>query len=473
MTAAAGAKLVGGAGLLLWLLAQPPALSAQEPASPSTTNLVPSSAFQGSVPGATPVSDVLPLSLGRAVELGLANNLGLLLNREVVTSARGERWVALAQLLPNLSGSASAHHLKESLASTGITLPGAPTVVGPFNYYDARVSLSQRIFDLSAIERERAAAHRVSAAEFSEQDAKDLVVLTVGAGYLQALAGQARIETVRAQLATAQTMLEHAVEMHRAGVTPGIDEVRARVEWLTRSQQLIVVENEFAKQKLSLLRLIGLPLAQEVALVDREPFLPMTTGTLGQHLEQALAARADYRAARSELESAHAGVRAARTQRMPSLVLNADYGEIGRTLSQLEATYQITGSLSIPIFEGGRIHGDVVRAEAQVRQREAELADLRGRIEYEIRSALLDLGAARLEVSVARQTVELAETNLWQAEERFRAGLNDNLEVVQAQQSVAAAQEGVVDSQYRLNLAKLMLARAIGIASFAGHSPGR
>lgn len=442
-------------------------------AQPPETGSTAAVGFQGSVPRVEPVAGTIPLSLGRALELGLANNLGLLLSDQGVAAARGERWIALAQLLPNLSGSASAHHLKESLASTGITLPGGPAVVGPFNFYDARLFLSQRIFDLSAIERERAAAHQVRAAEFTEKDARELVVLSVGAGYLQALAAQARVETVRAQRATAQTMLEHAVELHRAGVTPGIDEVRARVEWLSRSQQLIVVENEFARQKLSLARLIGLPLAQEVALVDREPFLPAATGTLAEHLAQALEARPDYRAAQAELDAARSALRAARVQRLPSLVLDADYGHIGRTLSSLQATYQITGSLSIPIFEGGRIHGEVLRAEAQVKQREEELADLRGRIEYEIRSALLDLGAARLEVAVARQTVELAENNLWQAEERFRAGINDNLEVVQAQQSVAAAQEGVVDSQYRLNLAKLMLARAVGTAATGGLSAGR
>jgi len=420
--------------------------------------------FQGSVPAEKGTPGILPLSLQRAIELGLANNLGLLLSKEGTLSARGQRWVEFSRLLPNLSTSASAHHLKESLAITGISLPNVPAVVGPFNFYDARIFLSQRIFDLEAIKRTRAASLEVSAAELSEKDARELVVVAVGAAYLQALAGYARVETVTSQVATASTILDRAVEMHKAGVTPGIDELRARIEWLTRSQQLIVVENELAKQKLSLLRLIGLPVGQEFALTDQAPFQPLIAGAVEDDVSRALAAREDYRAAQRLLEAAQVSQQAAWAQHLPALVLDADYGATGISLSTMNTTYHIVGSIRMPIFEGGKIHGDVLRAKAELSRRAEELGDLRTRIEYEVRSALLDVGAAAREVEVARQTVELAELSLTQAQERFAAGINDNLEVVQAQQSVAAAHEGLVSSQYQHNLSKLLLARAMGVA---------
>jgi outer membrane protein TolC len=420
--------------------------------------------FQGSVPAERGTAGVLPLSLRRAIELGLANNLGILLSKEGVLSARGQRWIEFSKILPNLSTSASVHHLKESLAISGISLPGVPAVVGPYNFYDARVFLTQRIFDLEAIKRSQAAAHELSAAELSERDARELVVVTVGAAYLQALADATRVETVKAQVVTAGTILDRAVEMHKVGVTPGIDELRARVEWLTRSQQFIVVENDLAKQKLGLLRMIGLPVGQEIELTDRAPFQPLAAGAVDEDISKALASRDDYRAGQNLLQAAQASHLAAQAQRLPSLVLDADYGATGISLSSMNTTYHIVGSIKMPIFEGGKIHGDEQRAKALVKEREEELGDLRTRIGFEVRCALLDVGAAAREVDVASKTVELAELALSQAQERFAAGINDNLEVVQAQQSVAAAHEGQVSSQYQHNLAKLLLARAMGVA---------
>ena len=443
-------------------------LSAQEQASygpaKGMSGSPPAGAFQGSVPAAGKTAGVLLLSLGRAIDLGLSNNLGLLLSKEGLTSARGRQWQERSRLLPDLSTSASVHRLQESLAITGITLPGVPAVVGPFNFYDARVFLSQRLFDLEAIKRSRAAAYEAAAAEFSLQDARELVVVSVGAAYLEALSGYARVETVKSQVITARVILDRAVEMHQAGVTPGIDQLRAKVEWLTRSQQLIVSENDFAKQKLTLLRLVGLPVAQEIALQDQAPYRLIATGSLDQLLSRALRTREDYRAARNLLQAAEASGQAARAQRLPSLVLEADYGVTGLELSGLHDTYHIVGSIKMPIFEGGKIHGDQLSSLALVRQRRDELADLASRIEFQVRVALLDLEAAAKQAEVSGQTVELAEQTLSQAQERFSAGINDNLEVVQAQQAVASAHEALISSLYSLNLARLLLARALGSA---------
>ncbi|GFO54036.1 RND transporter [Geomonas sp. Red276] len=461
------------AALLVLLLAIPSSYAQEStytgliiPPGPAV-NVAPE--FSGSLPRGPRVAadELLPLSMQRAIEIGLANNLGLLLTREGIESARGRRWVELSRLLPNLITSASVHHLKESLAITGISVPGVPSVVGPFNYYDGRIFLTQRIFDLEAIERTRAASHEVAAASYSEKDARELVVVAVGAAYLQALTAEARVQTVAAQLVTANTILDRAVELHKAGVTPGIDELRARVEVLARTQQLIVAENDLAKQKLTLNRMIGLPVGEEVTLTDQAPFEPVLVLPAHELITRALASRDDYRAAERLVKAAESTHTAALAQRLPALVLDADYGATGLTLSTMKETYHIVGSLTLPIFEGGKIHGDVLRAEALVKQRRDELEDLRGRIEYEVRTAILDMQAAARQVQLATRNTELAEATLAQAQERFAAGIDNNLAVVQAQQSVAAAHEAELSSLYQHNLAKLLLTRAVGGADAA------
>ncbi len=462
-----------GRGLLIFFAAMTgisaaaASLSAQEGSSygiGGQTGSPTAAQLEGSVPGESKIAGVLVLSLQRAMELGLANNLGLLLSKEGLVSARGRHWQELSRLLPNLTSSASFHRLQESLAITGINFPGVPAVVGPFNFYDARIFLSQRLFDLEAIKRSRAAAYELDAAQFSQSDARQLVVVAAGAAYLEALTGYARVESLKAQVITARAILDRAEAMHRAGVTPGIDELRARVEWLTRSQQLIVAENDAAKQKLNLIRLIGLPVGQEIELQDQPPYRSIPAETPERLLSLALRSRDDYRAAQHLVKAAEASRQAAGAQRLPALLLNADYGVTGLTPSTLRDTYHIVGTLRLPLFEGGRIRGDVLRSEAQVRQRREELSDLASRIEFELRVALLDLEAAARQVEVARETVQLAELALSQAGERFSAGISDNLEVVQAQQSVAAAHEALISSLYRQNLAKLLLAKAAGVA---------
>lgn len=423
-----------------------------------------SSRVMGSVVAEKQQAGILFLSLDRALEMGLRNNLALLLSQEEVKSARGQQWQELRKLLPNLNSEGTIHRLQENLAITGISLPNVPAVVGPFTYYDLRVSLSQRLFDLEAIRRYSASRYGKTAADLSAQDARELVVVAVGATYLQTLAAQARVETVRTQVTTAETILNRAMELHREGVSPGIDELRARVELLTRKQQLIVAENGLSKEKLNLVRLIGLPVGQEIQLTDTAPYQPLVAADQDILVSRALNARRDFRAMENLVQGAEASRQAAGAQRLPSLFLNADYGLTGLKPSSMEATYHVVGSIRLPIFQGGKIHGDILNAEALLKQRQDERDDLRSRIEYEVRTAILDVQAAGRQVDVAKNTVELAELALSQAQERFSAGINDNLEVVQAQQSVAAAHEALISALYQHNLAKLLLTRATGTA---------
>jgi outer membrane protein TolC len=281
---------------------------------------------------------------------------------------------------------------------------------------------------------------------------------------LQAIANAARIETTQAQVTNSKALYDKAVDQQKAGLSPGIDTLRSQVEFQTRQQQLIVARNDFAKQKLNLARAIGLPLGQEFELTEKAPYEALTALPLETYLQRAYTSRADYQAAEAKVRSAELSKRGAAAGRYPSLDVNANVGDIGVTPSQSNGTWQVSGSLNIPIFAGNRVHADVLEADSQLKQVRSQLGDLRGRIDYEVRSALLDLNAAAEQVEVARSSVDLAEMALTQSQDRFSAGVADNLEVVQAQESVANAHETYIQSLYAHNLAKVELAYAIGDA---------
>jgi outer membrane protein TolC len=420
--------------------------------------------FQGSVPAGEAVPGVLPLSLPDALKRGLQHNLGLLVSADATQSARGEQWRALSLLLPNVSAQLTENRQQLNLATFGISAPGFPKIVGPFSVFDIRGYFSQRLVDMSSVQSARAAAAGVSAAEYSYKDARDLVVLVVSNEYLLTIAAAARVDAAVAQLTTAQSLYTRAQDLLKSGLIPSIDELRARVEMQTRQQQLIVGKNDLAKQKLNLARVIGLAAGQEFLLTDPVPYAPLALAALDEDLKRAFASRPDYQSALARVRAAQLNRSAAKAERLPSILFNADYGDTGLTPGNSHGTFSLAGTLRVPIFQGGHTHGDVLAADAIFKQRQSELADLRGRIDYQIRTARMDLQAAGDQVEVAKSSLELAGRTLTQAQDRFAAGVVDNLEVVQAQETLANANENYISSVYAYNLSKVMLARATGLA---------
>ncbi len=442
---------------------------AQNSAStPSITLPGSQSPFTGSEPEGKVTQEVLQIGFQDAIERGLRNNLGLLLSGDQTLMARGERWKELSNLLPNLTARIQENVQTESLTALGLktnVFPfPIPRVIGPFNYFDARASLTQSIFNFHDLEKERAASASLKSAQYSYKDAREVVVLAVGNAYLVAIATAARIETTTAQVANAQALYNKALDQQNAGLSPAIDTLRSQVELQTRQQQLIVARNDYAKQKLSLSRIIGLPPGQEFQLTEKAPYQALTPLPLESYLQRAYVSRPDYHAAQAQVLSAELTHRAAAAGRYPTADLSANFGDIGVTPAQSNGTWQVNGGISIPIFQGGKVHSDLLEADAQLKQARSQLGDLRGRIDYEVRTALLDLTAAAEQVEVARSSVELAEEAFNQSKDRFAAGVTDNLEVVQAQESVASAHESYIQSLYAHNLAKVELAYAIGDA---------
>jgi outer membrane protein TolC len=321
--------------------------------------------------------------------------------------------------------------------------------------------------DFKALNNYRAGNENLRAAQFSYRNARDLVVLVVGGGYMAALSGAARIESVQAQVKTAEALFRQAQDLKRAGITPGIDVLRAQVEFQAQQQRLLAVENEFAKQKLALARAIGLPIAQEYSLADSIPYAPLPPLTLEQALDRAYRERSDYQGAQALLRAAELSRKAALGGALPSLQLNADYGVIGPAPGNSHGTFTTAAALRVPIFQGGRVRAEVIQADALIRQRTAEIEDMRARIEFEVRTAFLDVNSAGRQVEVAQSSVEVARQQLTQAKDRFAAGVTNNIEVVQAQEALASADESYISALFAHNLAKLSLARSLGVAEEA------
>jgi outer membrane protein TolC len=424
--------------------------------------------FQGGVPSGTATSDPIALSIADAVNRALEHNLGILISSQASEQARGARWVALSQLLPNISGRVSESREKINLAVFGFPLPaGVPAVVGPLNVFDARVSLTQSVFDLTAINDARAAAHDMAAARYSYQSARDLVVLVAANMYLQALAALARADSARAQVATAQALYTQAVDLKQNGLIAGIDLLRAQVQLNTEQQRATATRNDFEKAKLQLARVAGLPIGQAFTLSDQIPYAPVPEMTLEQALDRAYKARPDYQAALERVQAADASRAAAAAAALPSVRVTADFGGIGLAPGDARGTFNITGALNVPIFQGGHTRGRLLEADAELRRRRAEADDLKAGIYYDIRTAFLDLRATGEQLDVAARTRDLAGAQLTQARDRFAAGIASNIEVVQAQEAVTLANEQYIAGLYSFNVSKAMLARGLGSAEEA------
>ena len=423
----------------------------------------------GSVPIGTVSPQPLSLSLADAIERGLRQNLGLLLSSDAQLSAQGQLTQARSPLLPDFSARISENAQKVNLAAEGFAkiasqFPGFPLVVGPFGYFDARLAFSQSLLDFSQIATERSSRQNLAAVKLTYQDMREAVVLVVGATYLQTSAAAARVDTTDAQVQSAQALYNQALDMRNVGISAGIDVLRAQVELQSRRQQLIAARNDFAKQKVALARAIGLPLGQDFALTEKIPYEPPEPITVEETLDQALKSRPDYQAALSQVRAAEQMRRAATAEHLPSVSIYADYGAIGPTPSDLRGTFMTYAALRIPIFTGNRAHGDAQIAEAELNRSRQQLENLRAQIEQDVRDGILDLQAAADQVAVAMSNVDLAERTLTQARDRFASGATDNIEVVQAQETVASANESYISSLYAYNLARVELARATGSA---------
>jgi outer membrane protein TolC len=433
------------------------------PETSSAPSLAPTaSSFQGSVTRGEASAQPIDFSLDDAIERGLQANLGIILSGTQTAAARAERMSQLQSLLPSVDFTAKEAEMQTDLPALGLRIAGIPTIIGPFGFTDLRASFNWSLVNVTSLRNYLAARHNFAAAQLSAEDARDMVVLTVGNSYLLVLADETQVSSVEAQVATAKVSLDQAVANHQAGTAPLLDELRARVDYQSIEQQLIVAQNALEKDKLALARTIGLPLAQSFNLTDKAPYAPFDQLDADQLILQAEANRKDLAALVEQTAAATEQRKAATAARLPTIAAAADYGDTGTTLAHSHGTVDATGSLSVPVFEEFALRGQAQQAQAQLDTAQAQLSDKKAQVEADVRDALLDIASAQKQVEVARSSVDLANEALKEAQERYANGVSDNLAVSQAQQSVAQAASQYVASLYRHNVAKLSLARALG-----------
>jgi outer membrane protein TolC len=435
------------------------------PAAPQARQ--PPATFLGSVPAGQPTAEPLQLSILDVINRALEHNLGILLSDDARGRAEGARWRALGGLLPNINGRISETRELVDLAAFGFPLPeGIPPIVGPFNLFDARVSVTQPILDLRALNDLRAERHNVAAAGHNYQSARELVVLVAANAYLQALAASARADAARAQLESAQALFTQANDLKQNGLVAGIDVLRAEVELNTEKQRVTATSNDFEKAKMQIGRMIGLPPGQAVTLVSEVPAVPVPDIAFAEALDRAYKSRPDYQAALERVKAAEATRAAAIGDNLPSVVVNADYGELVAP-GNSHQTFAVVGALNIPIFQGGRTRGRVIEADVDLKSRRAEAEDLRAAIYYDVKTAFMDLQSSGEQLQAATRAREVADTALTQARDRFAAGVANNIEVVQAQEAVSRANEQYINALYLYNVGKAVLARDLGDAEQA------
>jgi outer membrane protein TolC len=423
------------------------------------------SPFQRGVPTGSVTAEPVALTLADTVRRALQYNLGLILAEQRVDESGGARLRALSELLPNVNGRLSASRQQVNLEAFGFPLPaGFPAVVGPFNVFDGRVFLTQSVLDVHALNDARAESHREQAARFDVKDARDIVILVSANTYARAVAASARLDSAKAQVDTAQALLQQATDLKQGGLVAGIDVLRAEVQFDTARQRRTAADADFERTKLQLARLIGLPIGQPFTLAEPIRPAPFPDVTLEQAIERAYTGRGDYQAALERVRAAEANRRAIQGEMLPSLHVNADYGGIGLSVPEAKVSFNVTGAVNVPIFQGGRTRGRLLEADAELRSRKAEADDLKAGIYYEVRTAFLDLQSGREQLEVATRTQQLAASQLTQARDRFAAGVAGNIEVVQAQEAVALASDQYISALFTSNVATGNLIRALGMA---------
>jgi outer membrane protein TolC len=421
-------------------------------------------------PGAAKVTPApSTLSLEQAIQLAIQNNLTTLLAHERRQEAEGLKQESRAGLLPNISGTAYQANITQNLAALGFqpgTFPGITnTFIGPFNNFDARARLVQSIFNLSAIRNYQVGRAGVRVAALQEELAREQVASFTALTYLEVLRSDRSVSAAQANVELARTLLKLAQDQRNAGVATGVDVTRSQVRLAQEEVRLAQAQTSLEQARLNLQRVVGLPLESPLTLTDELRFTDEPLPAVNSFVEQAEQNRREVRIAEEQLRLNGLERRAIQAEYLPSLEFVGDYGVSGITPANTDLpTRRAAIQLNVPIFNGGLTQGRVTVATSRERQAELELGSVRGQVEEDVRLALATLRTAVAQVRAADETVQLAQRELEMSQDRFRAGVADNLEVVNAQTALANARDAQVTALAQYNAARLNLAASTGRA---------
>jgi outer membrane protein TolC len=401
------------------------------------------------------------LTLQDAIQRGLRANLRVLVSGARVQEAQATRDRRLANLLPRARTEFSANLQNRNLSAFGITLPGAPEVVGPFSNYDLRLYVDQPLFDRVSVHGLKAATQQEEAARKDLQDTRDDIVRLVAAFYLNAQAAAARVEAANSRVTTAEALVKLARDQRQAGVATGVDVLRAEVALANEQQGRLAARNSAQKALLALARNIGMGLATPLELAEPLRFSPVDQPSVPEALPAAFSGRSDYLSLATQRQALVEQQKASQARFWPRVGIAGNYGGLGRNLGDLKGTGILQGTISLTVFDRDR-EAEQKEIESRIRRLDRQMADLRAGIEEDIREALLTLESSAEEVRVAQAALELAQRELRLTRDRFQEGVTNNVEVITAQDSLARAMDNHIIALTRYADAKMALARALG-----------
>lgn len=410
----------------------------------------------------------LRLSLHEALQASVDNNVTVRLLKERIAAAQSAASTSLGAMLPNVSGFLNGRSQTVNLAAFGLPperLSGlglSRSVTDPFEVYDARASLVQHLFSLSLIQRWRAAKTGIEVATLEAEIAKRDVMATVGLLYMEALRADEAVKARRADIELSQQLLKLAQDRKAAGVATGLDVTREEVQLENTRQRLLVAQNDHESARLNLIRALGIDFDVHLVLTDSLTFVTVVHEKPYEALATAQENRTELKAQANRQRLASLSHSSVESERVPSLSLNGDYGWIGLKPDEAYATRTLGLTLSVPIFDGGQREGRISETRSRVRQEAIRMKDVSDQVSLEVRNALLTLESSTQQVGVSHKGLDLAQQELAFARDRFAAGLATNIEVTNAQTSVARARDNVIEALFRFNASRINLARAKG-----------
>jgi outer membrane protein TolC/ABC-type transporter Mla MlaB component len=410
-------------------------------------------------------TQALKLTLDQAVGLALKQNPTAQI--AILTAAQSEqdKNIARSELLPQVNAKISDEAQKVNLLAQfgGKTpFPGFPKTLGPYQVFSAGPTFGGPVFDLTLWKRYQAARETMSASKANSLSTREQVILLVVSQYIGTLRAVANVQASQSRVELAQALYDQAADLQKEGVGTGIDTLRANVELQNEKQRLIQAETDRETFLYGLSRLLNLDPRQPIELGDSLSFFDTPQPEVETSLELALAERQEWKAMESQIKAAGSQKKAAQFSRLPSLRFDGDFAYVGTSGNTTLPTYTYQASVNLPIFTGGRIHAEIVRADLEIRKLEQQQADLRNQIALDVKTALLNLSSARNEVQVANLGVVLSKEEVDQARDRFKAGVANNIEVIQAQDALSRANDNQIAALYRFNQARADLARSIG-----------
>ena len=401
------------------------------------------------------------LSLDEAITRGLQANVNLAIAGARVDEAIGSLERKKSAYLPHVRIETPIAYQTRNLKTQGMDFPNTPSVVGPFTSIDFRIYGEQTVLDLQSYHSIKASEKAKSARTSDFEDVRSQTIKQVAVNYISAEYSLARVETAESRVKTSEALEKLALNQKQAGVADGLDVLRAQVQVANDRQNLLVAKNLYQQSLLVLARSIGIDMGTPLVITDKLSFKILDSPSIEQAVSAALKSRPDYRSLLSEQESVESQIKSSRSRYLPKVVISGNYGGSGQRLNEIEPTGMIQANLVMTLFDTDR-SGERFELESRIKRIKQQIEDQKRGVEQDIREALLNLKSAEEQVGVAKIGLELAEKELQYASDRFKNGVVNNIEVVNAQDSLARAHDNHLGAMAQHAQAKIALAKALG-----------